>query len=247
MVLEPVRVDQPLEAQSLAADAPTTGVPEGIGLWVRPNDLARLCDREGYSSGAMQRLRQEATARQQDVAAYLWWVLETAGFATAAYRERLFKLIGYTSPHYIPHPVRLGGGRFAITFLAPGREGSGTATVVPVRVRTGSLELMTAPDAWRHKPNETQLAYFTACLLGGVHGVSLQDLLLPLSEDTALSERLGATIRDEQQHELSRFLNMTGLDQATYWQSFGPPTHGVRRSGLEEFLHGIGNRRSALG
>ena len=32
MVVEPVRADQPLEAQRLAADAPTAGVPEGIAM-----------------------------------------------------------------------------------------------------------------------------------------------------------------------------------------------------------------------
>jgi hypothetical protein len=247
MVLEPVRADEPLAGQALAADAPASAVPEGIAFAVRPNDLARLSNREGYSSGAMQRLRQEAVARRQDLAAFLWSHLEAAGFATTVYRERLFKLIGYTSPHYVPHPVRMDGGQFAITFLAPGREGSGAASVVPVRVRTGNVELMTAPEAWRQKPNRTQLAYFTTCFLGGMHGVYLQDLLLPLAEDVALAARLRDAIRNEQQQELSRFLDMTGLDHSTYWQHFGPPTHAMQRSGLDDFMSGRTARHSALG
>lgn len=247
MVLEPTRTDAPLTAQTLAADAPASGAPEGIALWVRPNDLARLSDREGYSSGAMQRLRQEATACRQDVAGFLWSRLEAAGFATAAFREQLFKLIGYTSPHYIPHPVRLDEKQFALTFLAPGREGSGTTTVVPVRVRTGTVELMSASEAWRQKPNPTQLAYFATCLLGGVHGVCVRDLLEPLADDAGLSGRVRDTLRSEQPQELSRFLHMTGLDHNAYWQHFGPPTHGVRRSGLDEFMSGRSDRRSTLG
>lgn len=247
MVLEPLRGDEPLTARALAADAPASEAPEGMAFSVRPNDLARLSEREGYSSGAMQRLRQEATARRQGVAAFLWSQLEAAGFATSAFRERLFKLIGYTSPHYIPHPLRLEGDEYAITFLAPGREGSGIATVVPVRVRTRTVEVLTAPEAWRRKPNPTQLAYFAACLLGGVHGVGVQDLLLPLADDPALSERLRDTLRTEQQHELQRFLDMTGLDHNSYWTYFGPPTHGMRRSGLEDFMNGHGVRHSALG
>jgi cation transport regulator ChaC len=247
MALEPLRSDAPLQAQALAADAAATEAPEGIAFWVRPNDLARLSDREGYSSGALQRLRQEAAAHRQDIAAFLWSQLETAGFETSAYRERLFKLIRYTSPHYIPHPVRLNDAQLALTFVAPGREGSGSATVVPVRVRTGTVELMTASEAWRRKPNPTQLAYFSACLLGGVHGVGIHDLLRPLADDARLSERLRETLRTEQQHELQRFLDMTGLDHGSYWTCFGPPTHGVRRSGLEDFMSGRNDRRSALG
>ncbi|HVO22798.1 MAG TPA: hypothetical protein VMW56_04140 [Candidatus Margulisiibacteriota bacterium] len=247
MVLEPLRSTEPLQAQTLAAEAPPTDTPEGIAFWVRPNDLARLSDREGYSSGAMQRLRQEATARQQDVAAFLWSLLEAVAFDSGAYHERLFKLIRYTSPHYIPHPVRLNAAQLALTFVAPGREGSGSPTVVPVRVRTGTVELMSAQEAWRRKPNPTQLAYFSACLLGGVHGVGIHDLVLPLADDPRLSERLRATLRTEQQHELPRFLDMTGLDHGSYWTCFGPPTHGVRRSGLEDFMSGRNDRRSALG
>ena len=247
MALEPLRTNEPLRARTLAAEAPAGDAPEGIAFSVRPNDLARLSDREGYSSGALQRLRQEATARRQDVAAFLWSQLEAAGFDTGSYRERLYKLIGYTSPHYIPHPVRLNDTQVALTFVAPGREGSGSSTVVPVRVRTGTLELMTAPEAWRRKPNPTQLAYLLACLLGGVHGVAIHDLLLPLADDARLSERVHGALRTEQQHELRRFLDMTGLDHGSYWTCFGPPTHGVRRSGLEDFMSGRNDRRSALG
>jgi cation transport regulator ChaC len=247
MVLEPLRIDEPLYAQTLAADAPASGTPEGILFSVRPNDLARLSDREGYSSGAMQRLRQEAATAGQELALFLWLHLEAAGFATSVFRERLFKLIGYTSPHYVPHPVRLDRGQFAVTFLAPGSEGSGAASIVPVRVRTGTTELMTACETWRRKPNRTQLAYFAACLLGGVHGIGLHDLLPPLADDAPLSARLRDTLRREQQQELARFLDMTGLDHSAYWQQFGPPTHGVQRSGLEDFMSARGDRHSALG
>ena len=247
MVLEPVHTDTPLAAQSVAAEAPVSGAPEGIAFWVRPNDLAHLCEREGYSGGAMQRLRQEAATHRQDVATFLWSQLEAAGFVTSAFRERLFKLIRYTSPHYIPHPLRLDSGQLAITFLAPGPEGSGTASVVPVRMRTGSVELMTAPEAWRRKPNATQLAYFATCLLGGMHGICLQDVLGPLMDNATLAARLRDTVRGEQHKEVPRFLDMTGLDHRTYWQHFGPPTHSMRRSGLEEFMNAGSDQHFASG
>lgn len=238
MVLEPVRAEQPIDVRTLTADVPPSDALEGIGLLVQANDFARICDREGYSGGAVQRFRQEAAAKGQDLAAFLWSILEDAGFDIRTFRERLFKLVGYTSPHYLPHPVRLDGSRCALTFLAPGREGSGSERVVPVRVRTGNESLMTATAAWHHKSNSTQLAYTVACLLGGAHGICVQDLLMPLVEDRDLCERIRKTISAEQRQELSRFLEVTGIEHRAYWNAFGPPTQSVRRSGLEEFVRG---------
>jgi hypothetical protein len=235
MVLEPVHADQPIEARTLAADTEPSHVPEGVSLLVQPNDFARMCDREGYSSGAVHRLRHEAAA-SQDLAAFLWSLLAAAGYDIAAFRQRLVQLVGYTSPHYIPHPVRVDGARFGIVFLAPGREGSGSDRVVPVRVRTRNESLMTAPEAWRRKPNRTQLTYFVTCLLGGAHGIWVRDLLTPLADEPGLALRLRSAVAAEQPQELTRFLDMTGIEYTAYWQAFGPPPQGARRSGLEDFL-----------
>jgi hypothetical protein len=136
------------------------------------------------------------------------------------------------------HPLPLDAHRFAVTLLAPGREGSGSQRVVPARVRSGTETVMSAVEAWRRKPNRAQLAYFVACLLAGVHGVFVGDLLEPVERDAGLAERLRPAVVAEQRQELARFLDMTGLDHATYWQAFGPPTQAVRRSGLEPFLRG---------
>ena len=238
MVLEADYPHQPLEARALAPDAPPSEGPEGVLLLLQPSDLARLSDREGYSSGALQRLREEARLARQDLAEFLWALFVAAELNLAAFRQRLFKLVGYTSPHYIPHPVRLDASRVALTFLAPGREGSGSERVVPVRVRTGTTTLMTLPDAWRRKPNRTQLAYFLACLLGGAHGIAVHDLLEPLADERGLGLRIRGALGDELRHEVARFLTATGLDTSSYWQAFGPPTQALRRGGIEEFLRG---------
>jgi hypothetical protein len=238
MVLEAVDASRPIEGRLLRSDAPASAEPEGIVLGVQPNDLARLGEREGYSSGALQRLREEASRRGEDIAAFLWHLLAQAEGNVATFREQLFRLVGYTSPHYLPHPVPLDSNRFAVTFLAPGAEGSGSARVVPVRVRTGHVAPMDIAEAWHRKPNRTQLAYFAACLLGGVHGVFVGDLLRPLADDRPLRDRVHGVIAAEQRPELARFLAVTGLDHATYWQAFGPPTQALGRSGLEALLRG---------
>ncbi len=238
LVLEPDFTHQPIGARMLAPDAPPSEGPEGLALLVQPSDLARLSDREGYSSGALQRLREEARLAHQDLGEFLWSLFAEAELNLGAFRQRLFKLVGYTSPHYVPHPVRLDDERVAITFLAPGREGTGSERVVSVRVRTGHTTLMSLPEAWRRKPNRTQLAYFLACLLGGVHGIGVHDLLDPLADERGLSQRIRSALADELRPEVARFLQTTGLDSTTYGQAFGPPTQALRRSGLEEFLKG---------
>jgi len=238
MVLEADYAHQPISGQLLAPDAPESQSPEGLLLLLQPSDLARLCDREGYSSGALQRLREEARLKRQELADYLWALYVDAELNLATFRQRLFKLVGYTSPHYVPHPVRLDSERIAITFLAPGREGSGSERVVPVRVSTGITTLLTIAEAWQRKPNRTQLDYFLSCLLGGVHGVSVQDLLEPLDAERGLGQRVREALGKELRHEVARFLAATGLDTNDYWQAFGPPTQALRRGGLEEFLKG---------
>lgn len=238
LVLEPLDGERPIEARVLGPRVQPNGTPEALGLLVQPADLARLCDREGYSSGALQRLREEAGERRLDLAAFLWSALADAAFDIAEYRARLFRRLGYTSPHYVPHPVRVDGDRYALTFLAPGREGTGSDRIVSVRVRTGQDSLMTAAEAWSRKPNPTQLEYLTTCLLGGVHGICLRDLLQTVLEDGALCERARAAVAAEQPQELARFLSMTGMEHGAYWEAFGPPVEALRRSGLHSFLHG---------
>jgi hypothetical protein len=236
LVLESSHPSGTIEGGVLDNVEPPTDSVEGVALLLPPTGLARVCEREGYSSGALHRLRDEAAARRLDLAAFLWSLLDAALFDVPSFRQRLFKLVGYTSAHYLPHPVRLDDGRFAVTFIAPGREGSGAPHVVPVRVRDGTETLMTAAEAWRQKPNRAQLSYIVACLLGGAHGVAVGDIIGSLNEDPVLAARTRELAVAEQPQELTRFLETTGLDHASYWAAFGPPNQSTRRSGLDAFL-----------
>lgn len=238
MVLEPERLDVPVDARTLDADAPATGAVEGLALEVPPISLARLADREGYSSGALQRLHEEAAHERMPLPEHLWAWFEQAHFDLGAFRERMYRRIGYTSPHYLPQPVRLADGRCALTFLAPGPEGTGCDRIVAARVRTGQTSLLTLAEAWRRKPNRAQFAYVVACLLGGAHGIAVQDLLASLRNDAAFADTVRAAIAPELRHELTRFLAATGLPAATYFGAFGPASHALSRSGLDTLLRG---------
>ena len=237
MALEPLDATHPLRARLLAAKASAVDAPEGLAFLLSAEDFASLCEREGYSPVAVQRLRDAARRRGLELAEFLWaLLLEDADADTARFRQHLFRLADYTSPHYIPHPVPLDGDHIALTFLAPGREGSGAPQVIPVRVRTGNDALMTAVEAWRRKPNHTQLAYFATCLLGGVHGICVRDVLGPLAADPALAAHLRDMLATEGPAEIGRFLDHTGLDHSAYGQAFGAVGDCIRRSGLAEFL-----------
>ena len=224
---------------------PPAGAPDGrgeaLGLRVSADDGLRLVQREGYRPAALQAVMERAEADGLGVAEWLWRLAAECGHDVAAYRERLCALTGYTSPHYIPHPVRLGADDsglhdYALLFLAPGRHGTGSPDVTSVRERTGIDGLFTTAEAWRRKPNVGQLAYVVSCLLAGVHGIDVRDLLSDVEPQTDLAQRLAERIRTEADGEAACFLETTGLSETAYARAFGGGRTALRRSGLEGFL-----------
>ncbi len=228
----------PLEGHVVPPTIPPNGEVEALALTVPLDDLCRLAKREGYSSAAVQRLAELAQAQGNNLADFLWQMHAAAEHDVVAYRRRLFALAGFTSPHYIPHPVRLTDAGSALIFLAPGFEGTGTDEVISVRQATGIHTLMSTREAWQRKPNEDQLAYFLSCLLGGVHGIGMHDFLATASEEPALVTELTSRIRPAMENEKERFLTTTGLTPEGYHRSFGEPESALARSGLGDFLSG---------
>lgn len=228
----------PLTGYRIAFDSPPTGHVEGLALTVPLEDACRLSKREGYSPEIFQQLAVLASVQGLNLAAFLWRIQEEAAHDIVGYRRRLFTLTGYTSPHYIPHPVSLGETEYALIFLAPGFEGTGSEEVVSVRQHTSIATIMSLVEAWRRKPNDDQVAYFLSCLLGGVHGVSIHDLLSTMCEESMLAEKVRHQVNTVLSLEQERFLTVTGLTMAEYRQTFGESAVALKRSGLEDFLYG---------
>lgn len=231
----------PLEADAVSPADRTDGRVEALGLRVCADDGLRLVQREGYRPAALQAVMERAKAAGLGVAEWLWRLAAECGHDVATYRERLCTLTGYTSPHYIPHPIRLnaddsGLHDYALLFLAPGRYGTGSPDVTSVRERTGIDGLFTAAEAWRRKPNDGQLAYVVSCLLAGVHGIDVCDLLAGIEPQTDLARLLAERIRTEADGEAACFLETTGLSETAYTRAFGGGRTALRRSGLEGFL-----------
>ena len=177
----------PLEGERVSPSTAPNGEVETLALTVFLDDFSCLVKREGYSPEAMRQLTELAHKEKKPLADFLWGIQGDVGHDPVRYRRQLFALTGFTSPHYIPHPVRLAEVGYALIFLAPGFEGTGSDEVVSVRQQTKIPAVMNTSKTWRQKPNDDQLSYFLSCLLGGVHGVNVQDLLASVTDDPTLT------------------------------------------------------------
>lgn len=228
----------PLRARVAHPAAAAQDTVEGLALSVPFEDACQLAKREGYAPAAMQQLMEIARGEALSLAEFLWQLLLDAEHDVVRYRRQLCTLAGFTSPHYIPHPVQIETAEYALLFLAPGMEGTGSADVVSVRQQTGIHSIMNTAETWRRKPNEDQLSYFVSCLLAGVHGISVHELLASLASEPALAQQLRSRLAPQLEEEITRFLATTGFTPARYQQAFGDAAAALARSGLAEFLAG---------
>ncbi len=226
----------PLTGRLLTPDTPPQGGVEALALTVPLADACRLAKREGYNPAITQQLAELAQSRHLGLAEFLYHLHTEANHDIVAYRRRLFALTGFASPHYTPHPVHLAEQGYALVFLAPGFEGTGSDQVISIRQQTGVHTPMSAAETWQHKQNEDQLAYFVFCFLGGAHGLDMRDILPEIKTDPVLTSALKPRLQQSISREREHFLAVTSLTLEQYRQSFGEPEVAFSRSGLKEFL-----------
>ena len=228
----------PLRGRWVSPPTDRAGGTETLALSMSLDDGYRLMKREGYQPEAARQLARLGQRQDLGLADFLWRVQTEVGHAVVGYRRRLFELTGYTSPHYIPHPVRIDGDQTALIFVAPGFEATGSETVISVRQQTGVRGLMSAGRAWQRKPNDEQLSYMVSCLLGGVHGLRIDDLLPRPGDDARLITVLRERLRPEIAAEPTRFRQTVGLSAEQYGRAFGESARLLGRSGLRDFVAG---------
>ena len=235
-----LELEQPvLEGTIVSPHTAPDGRVEALGLSVSLEDCGRLVKREGYRPEAMLTLVGRARKYGLGVAEWLWRLAAEQAYDLVAYRRQLFSITGYTSPHYIPHPVRLAEAGYAVIFLAPGPQGTGTPDVVSIRQQTGINTILSTAETWRRKPNDDQIVYFLSCLLGGVHGINVRDFLASVWDNRVLAETLYQRIQPVLAEEVECFLHTTGLTPEQYASAFGSAEAALRRSGLGDFLDGF--------
>jgi len=220
MVLEP-NAATPIRATAVTAATSTTddGL-DALAFTLAVPELARVAQREGYRAEALLALAHAAERAGRGLGAHLWALLEDASFDVTGYRRLLADLVGYTSPHYLPHPVATDFGEPAIVFIPPGAEGSGRADVVPIRVQSAETRLLSFRQVWSVKPNPSQLDYAAMCALAEVHNISLTDVLGSLRDYPPLARWLDQRVAAERAVEPARFRETLGLTAERYAASF---------------------------
>jgi hypothetical protein len=237
MDLEPTDAHAPILAR--VGREPNPGEIGALGLVFERRWAERLALREEYDPAKFLELIALADRAGMDLGEFLLRIAASVDFDLLAYRTALAKLIGYTSPGYIFHPLPLDDGRVAIVAIGSGFNGSGDPAVPSRRAISGIDRLMTLEEALKFERLEIdpagQLGYFLECILGGAHGLFVGDLIGGLNgSKDSLAALLAQVFSDERRH----FLAATALSEARYCQTFGTVSAGGIQSLIE--MAGIG-------
>jgi len=225
MDLEPVDATEPIKVRIARGGSIKPGEIGGLLLEFDREWAARISTREEYDSATFLRLLEVADRAHQSLGEYLLAIAQNAAFNLDAYRRELCAVLGYTSPGYIFHPVPLEDGRVAIVAIGSGFHCSGHDDVVSRRRECNMESLLTIGEALgvSHLPIEGdgQLGYFAECVLGGLRGIAVGDLMAGFDANAKWAPELGRHFRRAAVGERERFMRATGLDENRYRDRFG--------------------------
>jgi hypothetical protein len=229
MDIEPIDRTQPITATT-ARDSVGIG---GLLLTFDRESARLIARREEYSPDAFERLIEIADQAGRPLGEYLLEIARETHFDLLSYRRALRKLLDYTSPGYVFHPVEIDDGRVAIIAIASGVDGSGDLAVLSRRQEFAELyaldRLLTLEEALQFELPELdragQIGYFAECLLGGIHGVAIHDLAESITVDARCAAELAAWISLHHGSERDRFFRATSLDDVRYGALFTTTAH----------------------
>jgi len=223
MDLEPARVDNPITARA-GRDRKEDEIG-ALGLVFDREWAPLLSRREEYEPAKFLELIDLADRAGRALGEFLLVVAERTRFNLLAYRAALREMVGYTSHGYIFHPVPLEDGRVAIAAIGSGYEGSGDPEVRSKRHEFGMDRLLALHEALTVKTlqldREGQVGYFVECVLGGMHGVGVADLIAGLEQKPELHAEIAKRLAAVLSEERSRFIRATSLDHSRYVDAFG--------------------------
>jgi hypothetical protein len=224
MDLEPVDPTEPIKVRIARGD----GDPHQVGGLLLEFDAdwaAKISTREEYDSATFLRLLDITERAGRPLAEYLLELAQNAAFNLDAYRRELCAILGYTSPGYIFHPVPLDDGRVAIAAIGSGFHSSGHDEVISKRREFNMDKLLTLGEALAltHLPMDRagQIGYFAECLLGGVHGIAVGDLMARFDADSEWTPELARHFHRAANGERERFLRATSISERAYVERFG--------------------------
>ncbi len=185
----------------------------------------KIAAREEYDSATFLRLLDAADHAGQPLGEFLLTLAETAAFNLDGYRCELWRILGYTSPGYIFHPLSLHDGRVALIAIGSGYHSSGDDAVISRRREFGIERQHTLAEALALAHMDVdrpgQIGYFAECLLGGLHGVAVGDLMNGFDAASEWGRELARHFGRVAEREREHFLGATSLDERTYRKRFG--------------------------
>lgn len=224
MDLEPIDATRPVTARVARA----SGSADEVGGLLLEFDREwgrAIAQREEYDSAAFMRLIELADRAGETLGEFLLPIAENAAFNLDAYRRELRARLGYTSPGYIFHPAPLDDGRVAIVAIGSGYHTSGDPAVTSRRREFGIENLVTLSQALGLRQlqldRQGQIAYWAECILGGMHGIGVADLMADYDVASEWGHELAQYFWRASEREHRNFLAATSLDEATYLERFG--------------------------
>lgn len=233
MDLEPVRRDEPIVARAGIDHGQGIGA---VGLVFERRWAPLIARREEYDPGKFQELIARADEAGAGLGEFLLDIARRADFDLLAYRRELRAMLGYTSPGYIFHPVPLEDGRVAIAAIGSGYEGSGDPAVRSKRNELGMDRLLSMSEAMEVDSFDLdragQAGYFAECILAGIHGVAVDDLMAELKPDSDWGGELARRVALAAPREPERLMAAASLDEPRYRAQFA----GRPRRSLAQML-----------
>lgn len=232
MDLEPLRHGEPIVAHGESDGVEGIGA---VGLVFDREWAALIARREEYDPGKFLELIAMADGDGVALGDFLFHIAERTGFDLLAYRTELCRLLGYTSPGYIFHPVPLSEGRVAIAAIGSGYEGSGDPAVRSKRNELGMERLLSLREAMEVRSfaldRAGQVGYFAECVLGGMHGLSVDELMEGIELEFDWGLELTRHFLRAAPRELELFMRAATLDTPGYRARFS----GIARECLARF------------
>ncbi len=234
MDIEPIDRAAPISTSTTLGGA---GIG-GLLLSFDRTDARKIAQREDYKPDAFERLIGLADRAGKPLGKYLMEIASATNFDLLAYRIALRKMLDYTSPGYIFHPIEIDDGRIAIIAIGSGFEGSGDPRILSRRQEFGMDRLLSIEESMRTEIPDFdcagQMGYYAECILGGLHGLEVGDLAPRFDPQARLVRELAEHLGPIAVGERDRFIEATSIGAARYAErfSFSLP----RSSGLAALL-----------
>jgi len=230
MDLEPTDPNQPIVADAACSGDDGLGA---LGLVFERQWAQRIARREEYEPAKFLELLDFADRAHKPLGEFLLQIAERTRFNLLAYRCALREMLDYTSHGYIFHPVPFRDGRVAIAAIGSGFEGSGDPAVPSKRKEFGMDRLLGLDEALKlttvNLDHDGQVGYFVECVLGGLHGLGVGDLVAGMSLASEFGIDFMQRLADTVPLERELFLQATSLNETGYRKNFpGAPMEALQ-------------------